>query len=204
MRLKWLWSISLRLADANKSDGLVDLSSLMSSQVYAFSQEDQYDFLPNVLYQEMIPYYDQARLGFPLDRWITSSIYNISWLNELGYDKMPTTYDQYKEAVCLAKTTPYSKSTGDGPVIGLAVKADAATMTAFVYNNSGDFYNSVDGKYAFSTPAAQQALGFLQELVKEGCAQVISTDSELVKAFVTGKALTVVDISTHAPVTRMP
>jgi ABC-type glycerol-3-phosphate transport system substrate-binding protein len=95
--------------------------------------------------------------------------YNMDWLKELGYEAPPTTPEEFKEMACKASQQPFSKATAEGPV-GYELSIDASRFASWTFAFGGDVFNTETGEYTYNSEAAVQAMTFLQDLFKEGCA----------------------------------
>ncbi len=149
--------------------GLADMNPMVNSAKWGLSKEDQADFFPGFFAQDVFPNFDNARLGFPPNRSMEVMYYNMDWLKELGYDAPPTTPEQFKEMACKASKTPFSKATAEGP-IGYELSIDASRFASWTFAFGGDVFNSETGEYTYNNDAAVQAMTFIQDLFKEGCA----------------------------------
>lgn len=78
-------------------DGLIDMWPLVRSEKWGYSEEELADFFPGFLQSDVNPTFGNALLGFPPNRSMEMLYYNISWLEELGYDGPPTTPEEFAE-----------------------------------------------------------------------------------------------------------
>jgi multiple sugar transport system substrate-binding protein len=73
------------------------------------------------------------RMGFPPNRSMEVMYYNQDWLNELGYDGPPTTWDEFAEMVCAA-TDP------DAGTVGYEISTDASRFASLVFSRHGTYF----------------------------------------------------------------
>lgn len=158
------------------SGALVDMNSLVASPKYGLTAEEQADFFPGFFAQDIFPNFDNARLGFPPNRSMEVLYYNIDWLKELGYESVPTTPEQFKEAACKASTTPFSKATVANTGIGYELSVDASRFASWTFAFGGDVYDSSTAQFTYNSEAAVNAMTFLQDLFKSGCAKLVTED----------------------------
>ena len=180
------------------SGGLVDMNPLVSSAKWGLSQEEQADFFPGFFAQDVFPNFDNARLGFPPNRSMEVMYYNMDWLKELGYEAPPTTPEEFKEMACKASQQPFSKATVDGP-IGYELSIDASRFASWTFAFGGDVYDTETGQYTYNSEAAVQAMTFLQDLFKEGCASLPAEQYGDQTDFGTGKLLFAIGSSSGLP-----
>jgi ABC-type glycerol-3-phosphate transport system substrate-binding protein len=93
--------------------------------------------------------------------------YNIDWLNELGYDGPPETWDEFKE-MCMAATDT------DAGTSGYALAVSASTFAGWVWSRGGELLNADANEAIFNGPEGVEALTFLQELIDGGYAYQIA------------------------------
>jgi multiple sugar transport system substrate-binding protein len=170
------------------ADGLVDINLLVDSSKWGLPGADQKDFFPGIWQQDIFPGYRNARLGFPLHRSMEVMYYNMDWLKELGYDAPPTTPDQFKEMACKAVKQPFSKANAQGPV-GYELSNDASRVASWTFAFGGDIFDYNTSKFTYNSNASQQALAFVQDLFKKGCASMVTEDHGDQTDFGTGKLL---------------
>lgn len=180
------------------SGGLVDMNPLLNSAKWGLPQEEQADFFPGFFAQDVFPNFDNARLGFPPNRSMEVMYYNMDWLTELGYDAPPTTPEEFKEMACAASQQPFSKATAEGP-IGYELSIDASRFASWTFAFGGDVFNTETGEYTYNSEAAVQAMTFLQDLFKEGCAALPTEQYGDQTDFGTGKLLFSIGSSSGLP-----
>jgi len=155
------------------ADGMVDMNPLVDSPKWGLSEEDKADFFEAFLKADVFPSFDNARYGFPPNRSMEVMYYNEDWLKELGFDGPPTTFDEFKEMACAASQNPYSKATSEGS-LGYELSIDASRFASWTFAFGGDIFDYETNQYTYDSPAAIEAMTFLQGLFDEGCAAVVT------------------------------
>jgi len=183
------------------SGGLVDMNPLVNSAKWGISEEEQKDFFPGFFAQDIFPNFGNARLGFPPNRSMEVMYYNMDWLKELGFDGPPTTPEEFKEMACAASKTPFSKATAEGSV-GYELSIDASRFASWTFAFGGNVYDTSTGEYTYNSEGAVKAMEFLQDLFKEGCANLVTEAYGDQTDFGTGKLLFSVGSSSGLPFYR--
>lgn len=172
------------------ANALVDMRPLVNSTKYGLTADEQKDFFPGFYSQDVFPNYGNARFGFPEYRSEEVLYYNSDWLKELGYTAAPTTPDQFKEMVCKAAKTPFTKSTAKGASIGYEYfTGDASHFAAWTYAFGGNIYDATSGQFSLNSDAAVKAAAFLQDLFKSGCVTLVAKQYDDQTDFGAGKTL---------------
>jgi multiple sugar transport system substrate-binding protein len=180
------------------ADSLVDMNPLVNSSKWGLPEADQKDFFPGFWQQDIFPSYGNARLGFPPNRSMEVMYYNTDWLKELGYDAPPTTPDQFKEMACKAVQQPFSKATAQGPM-GYELSNDASRLASWTFAYGGDIFDYNTSKFTYNSNASEQAMAFMQDLFKSGCAAMVTENYGDQTDFGTGKLLFTVGSSAGLP-----
>lgn len=155
------------------SDALFDMNQLLDSPKWGLSKEDQADFFPGFFAQDVFPNFGNARLGFPPNRSMEVMYYNMDWLKELGYDAPPTTPAEFKEMACKAVNQPFSKATVEGAK-GYELSIDASRWASWTFAFGGDIYDYNTAQYTYNSDASKQAMDFISDLFKSGCATQVT------------------------------
>ncbi len=157
------------------ASALTDMTPLIESSKWGLSKADLSDFYPNFLAQDVFPTFDNAQLGFPPNRSMEMLYYNTDWLKELGFDGPPQTPDEFREMTCAASKTAYSGATGGGNSTGYELDvADASHVAAWTFAFGGNIYDSKTNQFTYDGPATAEAMSFLQSLIDDGCATVVT------------------------------
>jgi multiple sugar transport system substrate-binding protein/sn-glycerol 3-phosphate transport system substrate-binding protein len=138
--------------------GLVDLTPYVESGTWGIEEEE--DLLPFVMDTAALPQLE-GMYALPTGRSMELLYYNVDWLNELGYENPPHTWEEFREMACAAS--------GDSATYGYALSIDALTFIHMLVNWDGQFIQLDPPMYTFATSEGGAVLTFLQELVEEGC-----------------------------------
>ncbi len=154
-------------------DSLVDMNGMVNSAMWGLTAEEQADFFPGFFKADVFPSFGGQRLGLAPNRSMEMVYYNMDWLTELGYDAPPTTPAEFKEMACAATAQPFSKSVGDTS-IGYQLSIDASRFASWTFAFGGDVFDYDAGQFSYNSPAAVEAMTFLQDLFAEGCATLVA------------------------------
>jgi multiple sugar transport system substrate-binding protein/sn-glycerol 3-phosphate transport system substrate-binding protein len=152
---------------------LVDMNELVYSEKWGFNREEVDDFFPGFFYQDVFPNFGGIRLGFPTQGSMETMYYNQDWLRELGKDAPPTTPEEFKEIACAAARQPYSGATAEGS-IGYPLLIEASQFVSWVFVFGGDIFDGNSNRFTYDSPEAIAAMQFIQNLVEEGCADLVT------------------------------
>lgn len=155
------------------AEGLLDMRSLVSSPTWGLSQEEIADFFPGFWQQDIFSTFGGARLAFPPNRSLEVMYYNADWLAELGYDAPPATPAAFGEIACAATKTPFSKATVTGSQ-GYQLSLDASRFASWTFAFGGNVFDYETNRYTLDSPAAIEAMTFLQKLIGDGCASTVT------------------------------
>ncbi len=150
-----------------EADAVEALDDYVNSAKYGLSVEDLADIYPAFLETDRNPGFGNKLLSFPPSRSMELMFYNIDWLNELGYDKPPETWDEFKD-MCMAATDTEAGTSG------YALSVSASTFAGWLWSRGGELLTP-DGKTAiFNSAEGVEALTFLKELFDGGYAYQIA------------------------------
>ncbi len=189
------------------ADGVIDLNPLVNSEMWGYSEEELADFFPGFINSDVFPSFENQRLGFPPNRSMEVMYYNADWLAELleagaiSFDGPPTTPEQFREAACAASQNPYSAATSEG-AIGYELSTDASRFASWTFAFGGDIYDYEASRFTYDSPAAIEAMTFLQGLFTDGCAQVVTENFGDQTDFGAGRTLFTVGSSSGLPFYR--
>ena len=155
------------------ADGMTDITALVDSPKWGLSADEKADFFAAFLNADVFPSFDNARYGFPPNRSMEVMYYNEDWLKELGFDGPPTTFEEFKDMACAASQNPYSKATSEGS-LGYELSIDASRFASWTFAFGGDIFDYEANQYTYDSPAAIEAMTYLQGLFDEGCAAVVT------------------------------
>jgi multiple sugar transport system substrate-binding protein/sn-glycerol 3-phosphate transport system substrate-binding protein len=147
------------------ADGLVDMTPYVESPEYGI--EDPSDFFEGFYLQDINAQFDNERLGFPPNRSAEVMYYNKTWLEELGYDAPPATWDEFAEMVAAA-TDPAAGT------YGYALRTDASNVYAMVISRGGEIAAPGGAGYQFDTPEMRDSMEFMKGLYDAGYVKMIA------------------------------
>jgi len=152
---------------------LVAFDPYVESEKWGYTQEELDDFFPIALGADYLPQFE-ARYGWPPYKSMEVMYYNEDWLDELGYDGPPETWEEFGEMSCKAVEQPFSGATGEGVVLGYEYSIDASRFATFAFSRGGNIINETGTGYVFNDAAGLEALTFLKDLDDRGCAAVVT------------------------------
>ena len=179
-------------------DGMLDLTPLVDSEKWGLADDEKADFFQGFYSADVFPSFGGERLGFPPNRSMEVMYYNSDWLAELGYDGPPSTPEEFKEMACAASQNPFSGATSEGS-IGYELSVDASRFASWTFAFGGDVFDYDASAFSYNSPAAQEAMTFLQSLFDEGCAQVVTERFGDQTNFGAGRTLFTVGSSSGLP-----
>jgi multiple sugar transport system substrate-binding protein/sn-glycerol 3-phosphate transport system substrate-binding protein len=149
---------------------IVDLHPFVHSQRWGFTEEELEDFFPQFLQQDMV---DGRFIGFPPNRSMEVLYYNADWLQELGFEKPPSDWKQFREICCMAPVHPFSRAANPKRCIGYELDINASCLASMVFSRGGDLMRDNYTRYTLNTPVMKQTLGFLRDLIHDDCATLL-------------------------------
>lgn len=184
------------------ADGLIDMTPLVRSPKWGYSEDELADFFQGFLRADVNPTFDNQRLGFPPNRSAEVMYYNLTWLQEMGYDGPPTTPDEFAEMACKAVEQPFSGRSVEGRSLGYQLSIDASRFASWTFAFGGDVFDYDAGRYTYDSDAAVAAMNFLQDLTERGCMDIVTERFGDQTDFGTGNLLFTVGSSSGFPFYR--
>jgi ABC-type glycerol-3-phosphate transport system substrate-binding protein len=175
---------------------VVDMNTFVNDATWGLNEAEQADFIPSFFEQDVLA--DGTRIGFPPNRSLEALYYNADALAELGYDGPPTTWEEFREAACRFTEEGWSGYEGDD-TMGYSIRTDASFIAAATFALGGDIYDAETGTFAYNNPETQAALQFMQDLLNEGCANLIAERFGDQNDFAAGKNLFYVGSTSGLP-----
>ncbi len=186
------------LATYHLEDAMFNLDELFNHQTHGLPPEDQADFFPGVLEQDVFSLFDFDRLGISPNKSMELLFYNQSWLTELGFSGPPATPAEFQAMACAAAANPFSGATAEGSM-GYQLSMDASRFASWTFAFGGDVFDKSTNQYTLNSPAAVAAMELLQNLFADGCATVVSENYGDQTAFGNGTLLFAVSSSSGIP-----
>ena len=178
----------------HQAGGVVDLTPYMESLKWGLSARDRADYNEDFLQQDNI---QGAQVALLPHRSMEILFYNQSWLQELGYDEPPKSWDAFVEMCRRATKQPFSGSADASYSKGFLLNIDASRLAAMVFSRGGDFVNADRSAYTFKTREAQASLELLHDLRGEGAMDLLAADNKA--AFGAGQVLFAIHSSSRLP-----
>ncbi len=154
-----------QVAEYANAGAIAPLDPFMNDPKYGFTEDQKKDFMWNLLEGDKRPEFDNQYMSFAHSRSMQVMYYNIDWLKEMGYEKPPETWDQFKE-MCVKATK--------GDKHGYAYSGSASLYAMMVWSYGGSLVSEDGKKIAFNSEAGLKALQTLKDLFDSGCAYQIA------------------------------
>ncbi len=175
---------------------VADMDVFVTDSTWGYNEAEVADFIPAFFTQDYNA--EGKRLGFPPNRSLEALYYNANALEELGYDGPPTSWEEFREMACAFTESGWSGYEGDDTV-GYSIRTDASNIAAMTYSLGGDVFDAEAGEYNYNNPETIQALQFMQDLLNEGCANLIAERFGDQNDFAAGKNLFYVGSTSGLP-----
>jgi ABC-type glycerol-3-phosphate transport system substrate-binding protein len=149
-------------------DRLVDLNTYVQDPEYGLPADDQADFYPVFWENDLL---DNVRIGFPALRTGQVLLYNQTWAQELGFDTIPSSPEEFSEQACAAAEQVRS---GDGQSDNLTggwiISSEYPTVLSWLYAFGSPVAAPGGDGYRLDTTQVEQAFTFLRSLYEQRCA----------------------------------
>ena len=175
-----------------------DMDIYVTDETWGLNATEKADFIPGFFNQDYTPD-GQHRIGFPPNRSIEGMYFNMTALEELGYDAPPTSWEQFGEMACMFTEQGWSGYDGDDP-IGYTVRTDASNIAAGTYSLGGDIF--MDGEFNYDGQPTIDYIQFMVDLYNDGCAELVAEPYGDQNNFTAGKALFYVGSTSGLPYVR--
>ncbi len=158
--------ISLLLAIDEKKELVADLEPYITLQKYGLEKALRDDFSALFWNEDNT---DGKQYGIPAQRSATVMVYNSTWAKELGFDRAPSTPEEFQQQVCAANAAMRKDAdvTNDG-LGGWIIN----TSPAVLLNWLDAFGDEIGGSRGvqFNTPETKEAFTYLFALSRKACA----------------------------------
>lgn len=150
-----------------EAEAIVPLEPYVESEKYGLREEELADYVPAFIAGDHYPEYAGAMLSFPPARSAQIMYYNVDWLNRLGYDAPPSTWDEFTQ-ICKEATVDLD-SDGNMDTFGFAWYPSEDAFFAWVWGRGGEIMNEAGTEATFNNDAAVAAANYLMGLKNSGC-----------------------------------
>ncbi len=181
------------------ADGLVSLDPYIESETYGLSEEDRADFFTAFLNADRLPQFGGESFGFPPNRSMELMYYNMTWLEELGYDAPPATPEEFAEIVCAAAENPFSQNPDPSFSVGYEVRTDASNVASMAFANGVDVYDYENNTFTYNSPELAEYMTLMASLLDQGCVGEIAEAYGDQTDFGNGKTLFTMGSSSGLP-----
>jgi len=155
------------LTDWYSVDAIADISGLIDDPDYGLTAEEKAALYPSAFDAGLAP--DGARIAYPLTQSANVLVYNYTWAEEMGFDMIPATSEQFKEQMCKG-TEVNTELGGDfAGTGGLVYYPSSTNFLHWLYAFGGSELNEAGDAYDFASEEAIAAAMFLNELRDAGC-----------------------------------
>ncbi|HIG17299.1 MAG TPA: extracellular solute-binding protein, partial [Candidatus Handelsmanbacteria bacterium] len=148
-----------------RADGIVDLSFYINSKTWGLSPSQKADYVQAFMRQDQIR---GVQIGLPPNRSIEVVYYNIDWLQQLGADGPPQSWEEFARLCRAARDTPFSGNENKERSLGFILDEDASRLASMVFSRGGSFLNAAGDGYTLDTPEAKASMQLMKELVADG------------------------------------
>lgn len=149
-------------------DGLADLNPMIKNPTIGFTQQEQENFVTQMISQAQFAGWSESQFAFPMSRNVEAVNYNLEWLFELDNSSTPANLQQLNQTACLASTRPMSgASTGDPT--GFTFVPSLAVLGAFTEAFDGSLYQPENNTYQVNSDESIAAMNYLYALSQGGC-----------------------------------
>jgi multiple sugar transport system substrate-binding protein/sn-glycerol 3-phosphate transport system substrate-binding protein len=182
-----------------QAGGLVeDMDVYVKDTTWGYNEAEVADFVPGFFNQDYTP--DGAhRIGFPPNRSTEALYYNMTALQELGFDAPPASWQEFHDMACAFTENGWSGYEGDDAA-GYTIRTDASFIAAATFASGGEIFQ--DGAFVFNNPETVDAIQFMVDLYNEGCASLIAEQYGDQNNFTAGKALFYIGSTSGLPFIR--
>ncbi len=145
------------------ADGaVIDLTNYVDDPKFGIDSDDS----PLVFWNQDLT--NEARAAFPAQRTAQFLLWNETWANELGFDSMPASSEDFRRQTCGAQKSMLSDEFAENDALGgWLVNTDSMTAYSWMLAFGGGVLE--EGNYRFLTPNNIDAFKFLRELSEASC-----------------------------------
>jgi multiple sugar transport system substrate-binding protein/sn-glycerol 3-phosphate transport system substrate-binding protein len=170
-------------------NGLVEnLDTYVYDPQWGLNEAEVADFVPGIFNHDYLPGAEGVRIGFPPQRSTEALYYNMTALQELGYDGPPTDWETFVEMACKFTQEGWSGYEGTD-VTGYTISTGASAVATATFNLGGQIYDDATGEYVYDSEQTVTYIQTMVDLYNAGCAQLIAERFGDQNNFTAGKAL---------------
>jgi multiple sugar transport system substrate-binding protein/sn-glycerol 3-phosphate transport system substrate-binding protein len=149
-------------ADYALNGDVTPLDDYVTSVKYGLDEQDLDDIFPGFLAGDRNPAYDNQLMSFPPNRSMEVMFYNLTLLQQAGYEGPPTTWEEFEE-MSRAVT-----ELGGDVLGGYAYSGGASNFATYIFSRGGDIIEG--GEAVFNGPEGVEAMTLIQRMFEEGIA----------------------------------
>jgi multiple sugar transport system substrate-binding protein len=179
------------------ADGIVDLGPYIAAEKWGLSDAEQADFVQAFLQQDRTQ--AGVQTGLPPNRSIEVVYYNADWLQELGADGPPQTWEEFARLCRAAHKQPFSDNPNKDRSLGFILDEDASRLASMVFSRGGSFLNDKGDGYTMDTPEVAASLQLMKGLVEDGSAEMMGEAYGDQSAFNVGECLFILRSTSGLP-----
>ena len=179
-----------------RDGGIVDITPYMDSSKWGLKPDDRKDFVESFLSHDFI---NGVQIGFPPNRSIEVLYYNANWLQEIGFDHPPRTWDQFAALCSIAKERPFSLNVNKKRSIGFLIEADASRLASMVFSRGGNLTDIENKLYSFDSMEMRSSLVWLRKWIVDGSVELLSEKYADQAEFAAGQVLFMLGSSSGLP-----
>lgn len=178
--------------------GVVEpLDDYIGSVQYGLTSDDLADIFSTILESDRYPTYENRLLSFPPSRSMEVLYYNRDWLETLGYEAPPKTWEQFRN-LCITASEDSDRD-GIRDTHGYALDVNHYVLENWIWSNGGKMTSDNYEQVAFHNTEGVAALTFLTELVSSGYACQVAKRYDDQSAFAAQKVLFTTGTSAGIP-----
>ncbi len=142
----------------------VDLNRYMTDATWGYSEGELARLNQGILNVNVFPQYENARLAWPFQVSANVMNYNLTMLQELGFDGVPTDFETFQAVACAAAEAE--------DINGYPIKPDASNFESFLASFGGQMFNAEENRYNFTSDAAIATLQLYADIYNNDCAYI--------------------------------
>ncbi len=146
---------------------VVPVDEYLNDPEIGLSAEELEDFFPAVISANRYVDFGNKLYSFPLAKSVLVLYYNTDVMREAGITNVPETWEEFYEHLRTIKIKTGKR--------GYAISIDCSTVSAMIYSFGGEIVQ--ERQTLFGSPDVIRVFSYLQQLIKEDLAYVITPGS---------------------------